>query len=153
VVGADSFVAVERDGISGYAAVSPGRELLLAGTGSTLADELFVRITEHARARGDEAIAVSVTAPESPHAALVRRHPFEFDRETWRMGRALVGSFAKPKLPAGVSLRTFEPEDAYAVHRLLDGAYLGWDARYVPVVHEDWIAFMTGDSEFDASTW
>jgi len=56
-------------------------------------------------------------------------------------------------LPAGIAVRTFRPEDAAAVHALLDEAYLGWDEEYEPVKHEEWVRSMLDDEEFDASVW
>src|SRR6185437_10173771 len=73
--------------------------------------------------------------------------------ETLRMWRALAADVPEPVLPAGISVRTFEPADARAVHSLLDDAYLGWDCRYVPALHAEWVRSMTEDAEFDASVW
>jgi ribosomal protein S18 acetylase RimI-like enzyme len=36
---------------------------------------------------------------------------------------------------------------------LLDEAYRGWDAGYVPLAHEDWLRAMTGDAEYDPTVW
>lgn len=69
------------------------------------------------------------------------------------MWRALAAEIPEPALPAGVSVRTFEPADGPAVHALLDEAYLGWDRRYVPLPHAEWMRSMTEDAEFDASVW
>jgi ribosomal protein S18 acetylase RimI-like enzyme len=74
-------------------------------------------------------------------------------REVLTMWRALDVPTDPPEWPAGIAVRTFEPEDGTAVHRLLDAAYRGWDADYAPVPHDVWARTMTGDSEFDASTW
>jgi ribosomal protein S18 acetylase RimI-like enzyme len=153
VLGEDNLIA-EVDGRPvGYAAVRPTRELTIVGVDEALVDELLARILTRARGRAYEAVTVTVLSPESPLAALVARHPFELDRETLLMWRPLAGGVEEPRLPPGIELRTFEPTDAAAVHGLLDDAYRGWDTRYVPMAHEDWVAWMTGDSEFDASVW
>ena len=36
---------------------------------------------------------------------------------------------------------------------LLDEAYREWDSRYVPLAHDDWLRWMTGDIDFDPSVW
>src|SRR5438045_2058640 len=59
----------------------------------------------------------------------------------------------EPEWPDGIAARTCEPADAPAVHALLDEAYGGWDITYVPVPHKDWVAWMTGDAEFDPTAW
>ncbi len=69
------------------------------------------------------------------------------------MRRALDRPIDDPVPPAGIAFRTFETADAEAVHSLLDEAYSAWDKSYVPMAHADWVAWMTGDSEFDASVW
>jgi hypothetical protein len=42
---------------------------------------------------------------------------------------------------------------ASALHRLLDDAYRGWGRNYVPMAHDDWVRWMTGDVEFDPAVW
>ena len=69
------------------------------------------------------------------------------------MWRSLADPVPEVPFPEGIDLRTFEPEDAAAVHALLDEAYLGWDETYVPVTHDDWVRSMTEDPEFDATVW
>jgi ribosomal protein S18 acetylase RimI-like enzyme len=152
-LGEDNLVADDGGRAVGYAAVTPRRELVLAARDDTIADALLARTLARARGRGYQAVTVTVLSPESALAALVERHPFVFDRETILMWRPLGESLEDPRLPSRVALRTFEPADTAAVHRLLDEAYLGWDIRYIPMPHADWVAWMTGDSEFDASVW
>jgi GNAT superfamily N-acetyltransferase len=50
-------------------------------------------------------------------------------------------------------VRTYALGNAEAVHPVLDDAYRGRDPSYVPLAHGDWVRAMTGDSEFDATTW
>ena len=52
-----------------------------------------------------------------------------------------------------MTVRTFEEADARAVHALLDEAYSSWDARYASVAHDDWVAHMLGDGEYDPGVW
>ncbi len=154
VLGEDNVVAADEGGRAvGYAALTPRRELVLGATDDVIADELLERTLARARGRGYEIVSVSVPSPTSLLGALVKRHPFVLDRETLLMWRPLRGALEDPLLPPTVVMRTFELGDAVAVHRLLDEAYLGWDSRYLPLAHADWVASMVGDSEFDASVW
>ena len=154
-LGLDALVAVDEEGrrLSGYASLSPAGALALAAENNSLADDLFGLILDRARARGDTTLSVTVGSPEGTLAALVRRHPFRLGRETLTMWRSLDEPVPEPPTPEGIMVRTFEAEDARAVHTLLDEAYLAWDPTYVPVAHEGWETAMTGDAEFDARTW
>jgi ribosomal protein S18 acetylase RimI-like enzyme len=69
------------------------------------------------------------------------------------MWKRLGATEPEPAWPDGVAVRTFEPVDGEAVHMLLDEAYRGWDAGYVPLAHEDWLRAMTGDAEYDPTVW
>jgi mycothiol synthase len=152
-VGEDNFVA-EIDGrIVGYAALSTRSALALAASDDTVADELLGRIAERARARGDGAITLTVVSPDSPLARLAQRHPFELEHEMLLMWRPLGVPVAEHATPDGVAVRTFRPQDAEAVHGLLDEAYGAWDPFYVPVKHEEWVGWMTSDAEFDPDVW
>jgi ribosomal protein S18 acetylase RimI-like enzyme len=153
-LGEDNLVADLGDGrLAGYAAVSPTGGLVLAASDDALADELYARIRDRARGRGDKAIAVTVLSGEGLLASLVRRHPFALDHETLTMWRPLGEPVEDPAPLDGVVIRTFELTDALAVHQLLDEAYLAWDASYVPVSHDGWASSMLGDSDFDPKTW
>jgi ribosomal protein S18 acetylase RimI-like enzyme len=149
----DAFVAETGGRLAGYAAVTPEGALTLAAADERLVDVLFGRISARARDRGDASIAVTVNSDAVPPAALVRRRPFELQRKTLLMWRELGTPVDEPRLPEGMTLRTFEPGDGRAVHDLLDEAYLAWDRSYVPMAHDAWTAWMTGDSEFDATVW
>ena len=69
------------------------------------------------------------------------------------MWRDLQRAVPAPAWPEGITVRTFRPTDAGAVHALLDEAYAAWDAGYAPVEHATWVQTMTGDREFDPNVW
>jgi GNAT superfamily N-acetyltransferase len=152
-LGEDAVVAEEDGRLAGYAAVKPSGELVVVALDDALADELLVRSVDRARRRGLGAVTLSVLADPSPLASLARRHPFALAHETLLMWRPLARPVEAPGPPAGLTIRTFEPADAEAVHRLLDEAYGAWDPLYVPMAHADWVSWMTGDPEFDSSVW
>ena len=63
----------------------------------------------------------------------------------------LDGWIETPAWPAGVSLRTFRPEDASAVHRLLVDAFAGAPEEILPF--GEWHETMTTDPQFDPAAW
>src|SRR6266567_7172548 len=148
-VGRDNWCA----GDSGYAALTPAGGLVLAARDEQTADALLVRAAERARESGYASLQLTVLRGDEQHARLVRVHPFELQTDVLTMWRGLGGAEPDAEWPEGISARTFDPADASAVHALLDEAYRGWDAHYVPLVHEDWVPLMTGDIEFDPTVW
>jgi ribosomal protein S18 acetylase RimI-like enzyme len=153
VLGLDNLVAEEAGQPVGYGAVTLRQELVLAAADDSVSDELLRRLSARARERGYGTLTVTVRSPTSPLAGLVRRHPFRLDRKTLLMRRPLATPLDARPEPDGIAFRTFEPADAAAVHRLLDDSYRAWDDRYVPMTHEAWVSWMTGDSEFDPRVW
>jgi ribosomal protein S18 acetylase RimI-like enzyme len=148
-VGRDNW----RAGDAGYAAVRSDGAITIAAGDEATADALLERVAARARERGLAALQLTQLRGDETHAGLVRRHPFELQTDLLTMWRPLAGALPEPEWPAGISVRTFEPGDAEAVHALLDEAYRGWDKNYVPLAHEDWVTLMTGDVEFDATVW
>jgi ribosomal protein S18 acetylase RimI-like enzyme len=148
-VGLDNWVS----GASGYAAVAPSGNLTLAAATDSEAEALLDRAVGRARERGLESLALRPPPEDGVIASLLERRGFLLQTDVLVMWRALSAGEEPPDWPGGIATRTFEPADAPAVHALLDEAYGDWDATYVPLAHEDWVRSMTGDVEFDATTW
>jgi ribosomal protein S18 acetylase RimI-like enzyme len=145
----DAWLAAEGERLVGYAAVMAGERLVHSAADADVADALLARAAQRARARGFRTLSLASRGETD----LVRRHPFELSHETLAMARRLDGPVDKPAWPAGIRARTFEPNDAESVHALLDEAYRAWDSRYVPIAHDDWLRWMTGDVDFDPTAW
>ena len=71
--------------------------------------------------------------------------------ETWRLRRPLESEPPAPVWPEGLGVRSFRPEDAPAVHALLEHAYQGGGGSVDPF--ETWLPAMTSDAEFDPELW
>jgi mycothiol synthase len=152
-VGRDNWVAVEAGRVTGYASVSATQNLVHAAPDAAVGDRLLACAVERSRERGFDALRTIVATADGPLQALVKRHGFVRESEIVRMWKPLGGDDPPPRWPDGVRVRTYEPEDATRVKRLLDDAYLGWDSRYVPMAQEAWERSITGDADFDAGSW
>jgi ribosomal protein S18 acetylase RimI-like enzyme len=148
-VGLDNWVS----GSTGYCALSPAGGLTLAAATDTEADVLLEQAIGRARDRGLSNLTLRPLPGNEVHARLLERHGFELQTDVLAMSRALAPREEAPDWPDGIAARTFKLPDALAVHALLDEAYGGWDTTYVPLPHEDWMRAMTGDTEFDPTTW
>lgn len=147
-VGRDNWV-----GAGAYAAVSPNGALTIAAADDAGADAVLARAVARGRERGLSKLELRPLPGNAVHAGLLDRHGFALRVDVLAMWKRLGPVEPEPERPEGVAVRTFELADAEAVHALLDEAYGGWDAGYVPLAHEDWQRVMTGDAEFDPTVW
>lgn len=151
------FLALE-DGVPvGHASLQPGSTMVVrvdpdhAAGGTQTA--LIARVEDAGRAEGLAFLVAIVPAADVNACRAYEQAGFSTRREVLRMEIVHEAEPPAPSWPDGVSVRTYDATDGRAVHALLDEAYLGWDEEYVPVSHEDWLAFMTGDESFDPACW
>jgi ribosomal protein S18 acetylase RimI-like enzyme len=150
--GTDRWVALEAEEVVGYAALDSSQDLVHAAVDPAVGDELLARAETRSRERGFSHISITTVPEDRPLSELVERHGFVHDRDILRMWRE-VGHERTAQWPTGISVRCYDAADGERVHALLDECYSGWDASYVPVPHEEWLAFMTSHDEFDPALW
>jgi ribosomal protein S18 acetylase RimI-like enzyme len=148
-VGRDNWIAGE----TGYAAVTPEGTLTLAAADDAEADALVLQAVVRGRERGLQKLALRPLPGNLVHHGVLERHGFTLQTDVLAMWRRLTAEEEPAQWPSGISVRTFSTADGEAVHALLDEAYGGWDRTYVPVAHDDWLRWMTGDAEFDPTAW
>ena len=153
VNGTDRWVALDGASVVGYAAIDSAQDLVHAAADDETGDALLARATARAVERGFGHIAVTAVPEDRPLTSLVERHRFVHNRDILRMWRTLDDDLPAPNWPAGIAVRTYEDADAKRVHTLLDRLYAAWDATYVAVPHDEWLAFMTDHDEFDPALW
>ena len=151
--GTDRWVALEDTEIVGYAALDTAQDLVHAAVDPGVGDALLARAEARAAERGFAHIAVTTATEERPLSSLVERHRFVHDRDILRMWRTLDTELPGPRWPTHVSVRQYEDADSERVHALLDVSYAAWDDTYVPLPHDEWLAFMTDHAEFDPALW
>ncbi|MGZ4334976.1 MAG: GNAT family N-acetyltransferase [Gaiellaceae bacterium] len=152
-LGAERFVAEDDGRVVGYAHLAPTHDVVHAALEPSVGDVLLAHVEERARARGFEAIELTVVPEDVPLQELVRRSGLTHERDVLRMWRVLDGELSEPTWPDGTTVRTYADTDAERVHALLDETYGAWDDAYVPQPHDEWLAFMTDHDEFDPALW
>jgi ribosomal protein S18 acetylase RimI-like enzyme len=140
-------------GPAGYAAISPDGELTLVAVDNATGEALLELAVARARERGLAQLELRPLPGDDVHAHMLDHYGFVLQTDVLAMLRAIFSHEPEPEWPAGIAVRTFEADDAAPIHTLLDEAYRGWDDTYVPLAHDDWVRAMTGDIEFDPTTW
>jgi ribosomal protein S18 acetylase RimI-like enzyme len=134
----------------GYGALNAAGDLVVAGPDP---DEMIAHLEERARESGLPHVTAIVTGGDAPFEALVRRAGYAGRGEVQRMWRLLDGELPQPAWADGVTVRTYEPEDAPRVLSLLDDAYSTWDDTYVARPLDAWVDWMTAHDDFDPAFW
>ena len=134
----------------GYGAINTAGELVVAGASP---DEMLAQLEQRAREIGLPHVTAIVTGGDAPFDALVRRAGYVQRGEVLRMWRLLDGDLPEPAWGNGVTVRTYEPDDATRVAALLDDAYSSWDDTYVARPLDAWVEWMTAHEDFDPALW
>jgi hypothetical protein len=115
------------------------------------APALLAAIEAQARAEGFAHLSFVLPEGDAAERAYLE-HGFRVATTVLEMEADLSAAAPAPSFPTDVTVRTYTPEDARSVQALLDDAYT-WGDEYVPLAHEDWVAWMTGDASFDPTCW
>ena len=95
----------------------------------------------------------ATTRRDEPAATpFLRSHGYHQALETWVLQIELGDRIPSPDWPEGTAARTFQPEDAAAVKRLLDIAY-AQEPDFVDRPYDEWKSFMLADPSFDPESW
>ena len=114
---------------------------------------LLERIEDQARSEGVPQLTFVIPEWDEPAWRAYERSGFALATEVLELTVEFDAPPSEPALPAGVRLRTYTDADAHAVRELLDAAYTGWDDAYLPLAHDDWLAFMTEHDSFVPACW
>lgn len=149
----DAVVVTDGGRVVAYAEVFAGRawvhvhpEARGRGIGAAL-----LRWTEtRARELGSEKLGQTVSDDEPAAAALLVSNGYAVRWHTWVFQKALDEELSEPTLPAGVTLRTFEPgPDDRATFELIDTAFSDWPDRDPSMGFEDYAASYLRRDDFD----
>jgi ribosomal protein S18 acetylase RimI-like enzyme len=153
----DVWVAVDDETIVGYGELTADRGarvgVLPEQAGRGVHERVLHALEEAARARGMPWVTAIATDVDKAALAVYEAEGWNASREVRRMWVDHESEPPPAVFPEGITVRTYDDEDAERVHGLLDDAYLGWDDEYVAVPHDDWLAFMTTGSDYDPRCW
>jgi ribosomal protein S18 acetylase RimI-like enzyme len=114
---------------------------------------LLQRIEDQARTEDVPKLTFILPDTDQPAVRAYRDHGFAVETTVLQMELDLADPPPPSRFPEGIEVRTYTDADGRAVQQLLDDAYGAWEDAYVPMAHEDWLAFMTGDASFDPTCW
>lgn len=153
---ANDAVVVTGDGrVLAYAEVFEGRAWVRVhpdAHGRGIGAALLRWTEERARAlaSGSGKLGQTVSDDEPAAAALLVSNGYAVRWHTWVFQKTLGEEPAEPSLPAGVTLRTFEPgRDDRATFELIDTAFSDWPDRDPSMRFEDYAASYLRREDFD----
>jgi len=114
---------------------------------------LLERIEQRARAQHLSQLTFVIPAEDEPAWRAYEAFGFELATEALELEVAFDEPPRETPAPDGIAIRAYTDDDAHRVRELLDDAYLAWDETYVPLGHEDWLAFMTDNVSFVHECW
>ena len=156
------FVVERDDAMLGYADVrrdDDGRQfpidLRIRPSAQDVAPTLLEASEAWARARAtpDAVYRAFLSEHDAALQALLAGAGYRAIRHSFQMRIELPETIDPPEWPAGISVRTIDPErDEQAVYEANQESFEDhWDYRRIPI--EDWRVFMKGKSFFEPSLW
>jgi ribosomal protein S18 acetylase RimI-like enzyme len=142
----------EQDGTVAYSAAR-GQSVEVYVLPQARRQGIGSRLLAPAEAAVEGELIEATTRREEPTAPpFLEAHGYEVAYETWVMQVELGGEIPQPSWPAGMTARTFRPEEAEAVKELLDLAYAE-EPDFTNRPFAEWKTFMLGDPSFEAENW
>jgi GNAT superfamily N-acetyltransferase len=94
-----------------------------------------------ARELGSDKVGQTIPDPNALAADLLSSNGYRVRWETWVFQKDLDTEPAEPRLPDGITLRTFDEErDARAAYELIETAFSEWPDRDPGFGFDDWVA-------------
>jgi mycothiol synthase len=149
----DAFVVTDGGRLVAYAEVFAGRAWVHVhpdSRGRRIGAALLRWSETRARDLGTQKLGQTVSDDDPAAAELLVSNGYAVRWHTWVFQKALDEELAEPTLPAGVTLRTFEPgRDDRATFELIDTAFSDWPDRDPSMGFEDYAASYLRREDFD----
>jgi mycothiol synthase len=151
----DAVVVTDAGWIVAYAEVFSGRAWVHVHPdhcGRGIGAAVLGWTESRARELGSDKVGQTVPDPNALAADLLSSKGYRVRWETWVFQKDLDTEPAEPRLPNGMTLRTFdEKRDARATYELIDTAFSDWPDRDPGVGLDDWEASFLRREDFDPS--
>src|ERR687892_1421310 len=103
-----------------------------------------------ARELGSDKVGQTIPDPNALAADLLSSDGYRVRWETWVFQKDLDTEPAEPRLPDGITLRTFDKDrDAHATYELIETAFSEWPDRDPGYGLDDWVASFVRRLDFD----
>jgi mycothiol synthase len=151
----DAVVVTDAGRIVAYAEVFFGRAWVHVHPdhrGRGIGAAILGWTESRARELGSDKVGQTVPDPNTLAADLLSSNGYRVRWETWVFQKDLDTEPAEPRLPDGITLRTFDEErDPRATYELIDTAFSDWPDRDPGFGLEDWEASFLRREDFDPS--
>ncbi|MEU8221771.1 GNAT family N-acetyltransferase [Kribbella sp. NPDC048915] len=136
--------------VAGWAWVHGGRRAQIdvhpSYVGRGLGTQLLDWAEQRAREHDSDWLAQTVDDADKAGTELLRGRGYDVLATNWLLERPVTGD--APVLPDGITLRSFAPDDAHAVHQVVQDAFDEWQPRRHE--YEEWAGTSIERSSFDA---
>jgi mycothiol synthase len=151
----DAVVVTDTGRIVAYAEVFFGRAWVHVHPdhrGRGIGAAILGWTESRARELGSDKVGQTVPDPNALATDLLSSNGYRVRWETWVFQKDLDTEPPEPRLPAGITLRTFDGErDARATYELIDTAFSDWPDRDPGFGLDDWEASFLRREDFDPS--
>jgi mycothiol synthase len=151
----DAVVVSDAGRIVAYAEVFSGRAWVHVHPdhrGREIGAAVLRWTESRARELGSDKVGQTVPDANTPAADLLSSNGYRVRWETWVFQKGLESEPPEPRLPDGVTVRSFEEDrDSHAAYELIETAFSDWPDRDPGYGFDDWVASFLRREDFDPS--
>lgn len=147
----DTLLVLEGEDLAAWAELYRARaeaDVRPTQRGRGIGAALLSWIEARAEAFGEPDVGQTTSDANTGARELFITSGYEPSWTSWITRIELAGAPQPPEVPAGISIRSYEPSDARVVHEVIDDAFSEWPGRN-PEPYEVWAAQVLGHPAFE----